>query len=201
MISVIKYDGGNVSSVINVLKRCNIDFVLTDSFDEIKKSKKIILPGVSNFSYCMNSLKKKELDKKLFEEVIINKKSFLGICSGMQVLGSYSSEGNAEGLNFIPGEIIKFPVEKNIISPHVGWNKINFKKNNICEGLKTNIRVYFSHSYYFKVKSEDHSFITTNYNIKFCSGVSKNNIYGIQFHPEKSLVSGMRILKNFSDHC
>ena len=76
MISVIKYDGGNVSSVINVLKRCNIDFILTDSFDEIKKSKKIILPGVSNFAYCMKSLKKKELDKKLFEEVIINKKSF-----------------------------------------------------------------------------------------------------------------------------
>ena len=103
----------------------------------------------------MKSLKKKELDKKLFEEAIINKKSFLGICSGMQVLGSYSSEGNAEGLNFIPGEIIKFPVEKDIISPHVGWNKINFKKNNICfiEHLDT-LRVRYLFLFLVQVKTQ-----------------------------------------------
>ena len=118
-------------------------------------SEKIILPGVSNFSYCMKSIKEKKLDEILFQEVIIKKKPFLGICSGMQILGSKSQEGNCEGLNFIPGDILKFPENKNIICPHVGWNKINFQENKLCRGLENDTRVYFSHSYYFVPKEKE----------------------------------------------
>ena len=105
MIAVIDYDGGNYKSVINILKRSKINYILTNKESEILNCKNIILPGVSNFEYCMKKLKFLDLDKILYEAVIINKKKILGICSGMQVLGSYSEEGNIEGLNFINGEI------------------------------------------------------------------------------------------------
>ena len=131
MISVIDYDGGNCKSVINILNRLNLKFIFTNSEQEILKSERIILPGVSNFKYCIDSLKKKNLDKILYESVLIKKKKILGICSGMQILGTHSEEGNSEGLNIIKGFIKKIPNNKTLKVPHMGWNKIDTSNNNL----------------------------------------------------------------------
>ena len=198
MIAIIDYDGGNTKSVSNVLKRCNIKFCVTNKENEICDSEKIILPGVSNFSFCMNSLKKYNLDNIIKKETIEKKKPLLGICSGMQVLGTHSEEGNESGLNLIPGKIVKFPLEKCKIVPHVGWNRISFKDNDLSKKIENFTRFYFCHSFFFLPNDANHIIMKAFYSINFCCGIKRENIYGIQFHPEKSLCHGMTILKNFS---
>ena len=198
MIAVIDYGGGNTKSILNVLNRCQIEYCVTSKKDKIMDCSKIILPGVSNFSFCMNSLKKKNLDKIIKDEVLDKKKPFLGICSGMQILGTSSEEGNTEGLNIIPGKIKKIPISKSKIVPHVGWNKIKFKASKLTNNIKNYTRFYFCHSYFFEPNNPDHCLMKTNYEIDFCSGINFEHIYGIQFHPEKSLLEGMMIIKNFS---
>ena len=198
MISIIDYDGGNTKSVSNILHRSKIDHIITNDFNEIKNSEKIILPGVANFSYCMKNLKKKGLDEILKEEVLVKKKFFLGICSGMQILGTNSEEGIEQGLNFIPGDIKKFSIEKSKIIPHVGWNKITHNDHKIVSGIPNNSRFYFCHSYFFEPKNLNHVMIQANYGLNFCAGVNYNNIFGIQFHPEKSLYFGIKLINNFS---
>ena len=198
MIAIIDYDGGNTKSILNVLNRCKIKYCVTNKESEIIKSSKIVLPGVSNFSYCMNSLKKYNLDIIIKNQILIDKKPYLGICSGMQVLGTFSEEGNTEGLNIIPGKIKKLPINKSKIVPHVGWNKIFFKDNILCNNILNQTRFYFCHSYYFEVESQNHVLMNANYGINFCCGLRNDNIFGIQFHPEKSLLDGMKILQNFA---
>ena len=198
MIAIIDYDGGNTKSVSNILYRCKIDYVITSNYAEIKKSTKIILPGVANFSYCIKNLKKNGLDEILKEEVLLNKKLFLGICSGMQLLGTYSEEGNEEGLNFIPAKIKKLPEDICKIIPHVGWNKIEHNNHSFLNGIQNLARFYFCHSYFFEPDNPKHSIIKTNYGFSFCAGVNKNNIFGIQFHPEKSLNLGKILINNFA---
>jgi len=197
MISVIKYDGGNVKSVLNVLNRCNIKYLLTSNEKEIIQSKKIILPGVSSFDYCMKKLKENGLDVIIKNE-INNNKPFLGICSGMQILGSYSEEGNCEGLNIIPGKVKKLPSRICKIIPHMGWNKVDIINKLLTNGIENSTRFYFCHSYYFEPENLENIMMKTNYYFKFCSGIFKKNVFGIQFHPEKSLVHGIKILENFN---
>ena len=199
MISVIDYGGGNTKSVSNILQRCKINHVVTHDHNEIKKSNRIILPGVANFSFCMKQLRNKGLDEIIKEEVVTRKKKFLGICSGMQLLGSFSEEGNLDGLNLIPGQIKKLKKEKCKIIPHMGWNKIIHKDNVLLKNIDNNSRFYFCHSYYFHLEDENNSMIKTNYGFNFCVGVNKGNIYGIQFHPEKSLSLGKTLINNFAN--
>ena len=196
MITVIDYACGNIKSILNILKRCNVDFQVSSKEKEIHSSDKLILPGVSNFSYCMKSLKDKKLDK-VIKDFVNENKPFLGICSGMQVLGTFSDEGKCEGLNLIEGHIKKFSVAKCKIVPHVGWNKIEIKQNILTQNIDNLKRFYFCHSYYFEPASEKNIMLTTDYHIKFCSGIYKKNIFGIQFHPEKSLNDGIKLISNF----
>ena len=197
MIAIIDYDGGNFKSVINILKRSKIEFILTNKYSEILKSKNIILPGVSNFDYCMKKLKFSDLDKILYEAVVINKKNILGICSGMQVLGTYSEEGNAEGLNFIKGVIKKILYDKNYKVPHMGWNKVHTNDNPLFKNIKNMTRFYFCHSYHFYSNDQNLTMNTTNYNIDICAAFNFENIYGVQFHPEKSYIDGYKLINNF----
>ena len=200
MIAVLDYDGGNTKSILNVLNRCGIDYVVTHNENKITSCSKLILPGVSNFSFCIESLKKKGLDKLIQDHTLVKKKPFLGICSGMQILGSFSEEGNVEGLNIIPGKIKKFNINTAKIVPHVGWNKVTFKESVLTKGIKNNSRFYFCHSYFFEPENPKHCLMKTYYGTEFCTGVYSQNIFGIQFHPEKSLSEGMKIIENFSKY-
>ena len=197
MILVINYQASNINSIINILKRLGVNYKLSDNEKNFDDCEKIILPGVSNFSHCMKNLKLKGLDKLIKKEVLDNKKKILGICSGMQVLGTFSEEGSSEGLNLISGNIKKLPLLNNIKVPHVGWNKINFKENILMQGIKNLSRFYFCHSFYFLPENKQNIFLDCNYGITFASGVKDKNVYGIQFHPEKSLENGSKLLNNF----
>lgn len=199
MIALIDYGAGNTSSVANILYRNNTKFIITKEIHEIKKSNKIILPGVANFSYCIKRLKETRLDEIIIEEVVIKKKLFLGICSGMQLLGTFSEEGNSYGLNIIQGKIKSMKKNGFKIVPHVGWNKIYHKNNEILKDIPSQTRFYFCHSYFFEPDEPQDIMTQTNYDKKFCSGINRKNIFGIQFHPEKSLKSGQILMKNFSN--
>ena len=197
MIAIIDYDGGNFKSVINILNRSKIKFILTNNKKEILKCKNIILPGVSNFDYCIKKLKFLDLDKILYEAVIIEKKKILGICSGMQVLGSYSEEGDAEGLNFVNGIVKKIESDKVFKVPHMGWNKVNTKNNDLFRDIENMTRFYFCHSYHFSSNDKNLKVNMTNYKFDICAAFNYQNIYGVQFHPEKSYTDGSKLINNF----
>ena len=197
MIAIIDYDGGNFKSVINILNRSKIKFILTNNKEEIIKCKNIILPGVSNFDYCIKKLKSLDLDKILYEAVIIKKKKFLGICSGMQVLGSYSEEGDSEGLNFVNGVVKKIKSDNVFKVPHMGWNKVNTKNNDLFKGIENMTRFYFCHSYHFSSNDKNLKVNMTNYKFDICAAYNFQNIYGVQFHPEKSYIEGSKLINNF----
>ena len=201
MIAIIDYDGGNYKSVINILKRSNIKYILTNKKKEILNSKNIILPGVSNFNYCIKKLKFLDLDQILYEAVIVKKKNILGICSGMQVLATYSEEGNVEGLNFVNGIVKKIISDKFFKVPHMGWNKVSTKNNNLFNDIENNSRFYFCHSYHFVSKDKNLNLNFTNYNFDLCAAFNYQNIYGVQFHPEKSFTEGTKLINNFYNIC
>ena len=201
MIAVIDYDGGNYKSVINILRRSKIEYVLTNNKNEILNCKKIILPGVSNFNYCIKKLKYLDLDKILSEAVIMNKKKILGICSGMQILGKYSEEGDIAGLNFVNGIVKKIESDKYFKVPHMGWNKVNTSNNNLFKEIENMTRFYFCHSYHFLSEDRNLNINTTNYKSEICAAFNFQNIYGVQFHPEKSYVDGLKLINNFCEIC
>tara|TARA_B100001093_G_C26838619_1_gene1019510 strand:- start:1368 stop:1973 length:606 start_codon:yes stop_codon:yes gene_type:complete len=197
MISVIDYDGGNYKSVLNVLKKLKLNFQLTNDYKKIINSKKIILPGVSHFGYCMNSLKSLDLDKVLNEAAIEKKIYILGICSGMQVMGAYSEEGETEGLNFVNGCIKKINSDTSYRVPHMGWNKVETSRNLLFKGILNHSRFYFCHSYHLMIDNKDAIINYTNYKEKICAAFSYKNIFGVQFHPEKSNIDGSKLISNF----
>ena len=173
MIALIDYGGGNTKSVANILERLQIAYAITSNPDVIGKSNKIILPGVANFTYCMEQLINKKLDLVIKDEVLNKKKLFLGICSGMQLLGSFSEEGNTSGLNLISGRIRKFKIEESKIVPHVGWNKIKHNSDDLLKNIENNSRFYFCHSFYFDPEDKSNIIINSNYGKNFCSGIKK----------------------------
>lgn len=195
MIAIIDYGMGNLRSVQKAFEYVGFETKITDNYKDILKADKVILPGVGAFSDAIKTIREKEFDKAL-EECINNGKKILGICLGMQLLFDVSYEnGEYEGLKILKGEIIKF--KSGLKVPHVGWNSLDIIKNEpLFEGLEKNPFVYFVHSYYLKTDEPIVS-ATTNYGENIQIAVQKNNVYALQFHPEKSGNTGLKILKNF----
>lgn len=189
MIAIIKYNGGNVNSVQNAVRRLNADSVITDDFDIIRNADKVIFPGVGEASSTMENLKEKGLDL-LIPSL---QQPVLGICLGMQLMCSDNEEGNTVGMGIFDIRVRKFPAED--IVPHMGWNTVSQFRSGVFSGIEENSDVYFVHSYY----CERSEFTTSicDYILPFSASLQKDNFYAMQFHPEKSGTVGSRLLENF----
>ncbi len=200
MIAIIDYGLGNLTSVKNALDFLGIESEITNDIKKIQKADNIILPGVGAFGYGMENLKKLGLVEVLNKEVIENKKPFLGICLGMQLICKKSyEEGEFEGLGWIDAEVIKFNVEhEKLLVPHVGWNEVACNlESTILQGGNTEQTFYFVHSYYPDVKDKSIVMGWCNYGVVFPAILQKDNIFAVQFHPEKSQTEGLEILRKF----
>lgn len=200
MIAIVNYGMGNTGSIFNMLKKIGAEACITDNPDIIVKADKIILPGVGTFSNGMSNLQDKQLDIAIKEAVIEQKTPLLGICLGMQLLGESSEEGEGKGLCLIPFINKKFVFEdsSNLKIPHMGWDIVRFEKEDLLlKGLEGEQRYYFVHSYYAHCFNKENVLMTCDYGFAFSAAVHKENIYGVQFHPEKSHKFGMKLLENF----
>ena len=199
MIVIIDYGIGNLASVLNMFKKIGTkDVCISSDNTIIEKADKLLLPGVGSFDAGMNNLEKSGIIPILNNKVLIQKTPILGICLGMQLLTQKSEEGIKKGLGWIDGETVKFNFNTNgqLKIPHMGWNYVNVKKENPLIDINEKNRFYFVHSYYVKCK-EEQSIATTHYGFDFTCMMNKDNIFGAQFHPEKSLRFGIKFLENF----
>lgn len=198
MIAIIDYDAGNIKSVEKALISLGEEVCLTRDKDTLLHADKVILPGVGSFADAMGKIHKYQL-YDVIHEICENKTPFLGICLGLQLLFSSSEEApNCEGLNLLPGKIIRIPDNGNLKIPQIGWNSLQFpNKGTLFKGIEENAFVYFVHSYYLKADDESIVTATTEYGTHIHASIEKDNIYGCQFHPEKSSTVGLQILKNF----
>lgn len=200
MIAIIDYGFGNTGSIQNMLKKVGFNAVITSDVEIIKGAEKLILPGVGSFDHGMNAIRRLGLETVLNEMVHIEKKPILGICLGMQLMTKVSEEGQEKGLGWIDAKTVKFvstELEERI--PHMGWNEVLVKKSSpLCDGFESHFRYYFVHSYYVKCELQEDVLLETQYIQPFTAGFQHDNIYGVQFHPEKSHKFGMKLLSNFA---
>jgi glutamine amidotransferase len=199
MIGIIDIGMGNLRSVENAVYEQGFDPIRIDAPEQFDEATHVILPGVGHFSTAMKALRSHGLVDALAQFALEQKKPLLGICLGMQLLLSHSEEGDTSGLNFIEGEVRRFS-GINLRVPHVGWNELVFESQHpVLSGLKSGDDFYFVHSYFASTQVPSETITTTEYGSRFASVVSKNNIVGIQFHPEKSQAKGLQIIENFCD--
>ena len=203
MIKIIDYGLGNIRAFANVYDRLNIPISVARTADDLKDAKKIILPGVGAFDHAMSELNKSGMRETLEIMALDRRLPILGICVGMQIMAHTSDEGTLPGLGWIDGTVKKFDtflLNSKIQLPHMGWNTIH---PNIGNPLLTNFnnesRFYFLHSYYFQCNNSNDTISTTEYGIEYSSAINNMNIYGVQFHPEKSHQWGIQLLKNFAE--
>jgi len=189
MIAVIKYNAGNIRSVVNALSRLGYKSSVTDSREEIRRADKVIFPGVGEAGSAMRYLRERELDR-----IIISlRQPVLGICLGLQLMCRYSEESDTDCLNIFDSDVRQFPQDDKV--PHMGWNNFSSVKGELFKGISAEDDVYYVHSYYPEISS-----CTTavcDYILPFSAAMRKENFYATQFHPEKSAATGERILKNF----
>lgn len=199
MLGIIDYGLGNLGSIQNMLKVIGEKSIITSDIETLNKCDKYILPGVGAFDAGMEKLNASGLTDFIKEKALVNKRPMLGICLGMQLLGRGSEEGKLEGLNLIPFDNIRFRLENtNLKVPHMGWDIVEFKMDNpLLKDLKGTQRYYFVHSYHAVCENKENVLMTCDYGYKFACAVVKDNIMGVQFHPEKSHDFGMALLKNF----
>jgi glutamine amidotransferase len=206
MIVIIDYGSGNLRSVEKALKKLGHDAIVTRDKTMIKSSKGVILPGVGAFDPAISELRASNLEGTIMEEIAIGK-PFLGICLGMQLLFNESEEGTMKGFGIIPGKVKKFnfkghPLEKKLKIPQMGWNSIKIaKKTPYFDGIENGSMMYFVHSYYCVPEDKGVMATTTEYGIDICSSLVKDNIFGTQFHIEKSGDLGLKVLDNFARLC
>ena len=204
-LAIINYGSGNLHSVHKSFEAVNqslghpYEILVSSSANDISQSDKIVLPGVGAFGECKNALMSYDGLLTSLEDVVINKKiPFMGICVGMQLLADQSSEFEIdEGLKWIPGEVVKLDTNKKFPIPHMGWNEIEFIEHPLFSDCSQKSDFYFVHSYYFKLQNKDNLLATSKYPNELTAAVIKDNIFGTQFHPEKSHSNGMKVIKNF----
>jgi glutamine amidotransferase len=200
MITIVNYDMGNLGSIQNMLKKIGVKSIITSTPDDLLVAEKLLLPGVGNFKRAMENLTNYGLIDALNQKVLVDKTPILGICLGMQLMTSFSEEGECKGLGWIDAQTVRFPSYEftGLKVPHMGWNEVAFPKTHfLADGLE-DPRYYFVHTYRVKCESPGNVLCTTSYGETFHSGICKDNIMGVQFHPEKSHAFGMRLLENFS---
>ncbi|MCU1733979.1 MULTISPECIES: imidazole glycerol phosphate synthase subunit HisH [unclassified Pseudomonas] len=203
MITIIDYGLGNIQAFVNVYKRLHIPVRVARSVEDLAGAEKLILPGVGAFDHAMqrldNSGMRDTVDRMVKEEKI----PVLGICVGMQMLADTSDEGQLAGLGWVPGRVRSFRSVnglENIAMPHMGWNDVMpVNGNPLFKGFEDEARFYFLHSFYFECKQAEHGAAASNYGLDFSCAVAAENVFGVQFHPEKSHHFGVGLLKNFAE--
>lgn len=202
MIAILDYGMGNVGSIANMLKKINAKAIITADHEVIKSADKLILPGVGSFDRGMIRLAESGFKDLIIDEVVNKKKPILGICLGMQLLTNRSDEGVEKGLGFIDAETIHFNKLKENFKqkiPHMGWNLVRVEQESkIVEDIPDPSKFYFVHTYFVKCKYQENVLMSTQYGDWFTSAIIKDNIIGMQFHPEKSHKFGMSVLRNFA---
>ena len=200
VVGVVNYGMGNLHSILRKLKTVGANFKLVETPQELSSVDKIILPGVGHFGQAMENLKSKNLLVTLNKAVLEEKKPILGICLGMQLMTESSEEGNVKGLGWIEGTVTNFNISDKLRFkvPHTGWNEVKVQKpSKLFEGIKSGSEFYFVHSFYFQSTKKENNINSTSYESEFISAFEKDNIYGVQYHPEKSFEAGTQIFKNF----
>jgi imidazole glycerol-phosphate synthase subunit HisH len=202
-LGIVDLDTGNLASLLSALNKLNINFKICKNNFDFQDVDKIILPGVGAFKDLMKKIKEKNMDKTILAKIDKNV-PILGVCVGFQILFSRSNEhGDCSGLDLIKGNFINFKDEnKKIKVPHVGWNECKIlNENKLFQDIKDNSDFYFTHSYYLKNYNVENVITETMYDLNFVSSINKKNIYGVQFHPEKSQSNGLKVIKNFYERC
>lgn len=202
MITIIDYGCGNIRAFFNVFTRLNFPVVVAKKSSDLIDASRIILPGVGAFDFVMQSFNNSGMRDVVERKVLLEKVPVLGICAGMQILAGSSEEGKEKGLSWIPGCVRHFDVSRvpyKTKVPHMGWNEITPNGSALFNEIPAGSRFYFVHSYYFETANNTNSIATSNYGFEFTAAVSKENIYGVQFHPEKSHSNGLKLLKNFAE--
>ena len=202
MVTIIDYGVGNLNSIKNMLKKIGIEAVISSTTADIESADKLILPGVGSFEYGMNKLRRSPFFDILQQKVLKNKTPILGVCLGAQLLLNGSEEGQSvPGLGWIEGKALRFDQGKmadNYKVPHMGWNELQVKKESrLFTDMYNNQRYYFVHSYHMACYQEADILAESNYSYNFVAAVEKENILGVQFHPEKSHKFGMKLYENF----
>lgn len=199
MLTIINYGLGNIQAFGNVYNSLNIPFRIASTSSDLTPASKLILPGVGSFDWAMEKLNALNINDRLNEMVLVKKIPILGICVGMQMMAMSSEEGSEKGLGWIEADVLKFRSESSIMLPHMGWNDVKaVNENTLLQGIY-DTKFYFLHSYHVNPRVESLSIGQTTYGMNFTSIIGKENIYGVQFHPEKSHNWGSKLLKNFAE--
>lgn len=202
MIVIIDYGMGNLRSILFKLQKINIEAMVSSSPSEIERADKLILPGVGHFAKGMENIRKYGLLDILNKKVLVDKTPVMGICLGVQLFTKFSQEGDCEGLGWVDAETIKFRFsEKNSLPiPHIGWNHVRIKQKSVFwPEIPEDKRFYFVHSYYIKCNNDKDVLGISEYGHEFVSVLQKENIFGTQFHPEKSHRDGFELVKHFAE--
>lgn len=203
MITIIDYGSGNIKAIANIYEKLKVEFTIASIPEQVVGAKKIFLPGVGAFDETISKLDSTGFRKVLDKEVLENKVPIMGICVGMQILADSSEEGTCKGLGYIKGKVKKIDataIHHKPKLPHLGWNSIEIVKNNeLLQEIDPVFGFYFLHTYYFECEDQNNVLATTNYGATFASAVHRENVFGIQFHPEKSHHNGVTLLHNFAN--
>jgi len=204
MIGIVDYGSGNINAFINIYKKLNIDTLILNNANSFKKVKKLILPGVGSYDNVITTLKNKNLFDILNKYIIDKRVPVLGVCLGMQIMSNNSDEGKLNGFGWIKGKVKSFekskPISK-VFYPHMGWNSIELEYDNhpLFLNIDKKQGFYFIHNFFYECDNIKNVLTYTKYGIKFTSSIFHENIFGVQYHPEKSHLNGINLLKNFAN--